>query len=409
MKASGLDTGLYVPLSAEGLTTYFDSPIAALRNKDYLDAFYRMSLYIFNGAEKVNRAVTGWGAYQKFLLENGGNKKLAAQSASEIVRETQFVYRLSDTPAILRGPIGGTLLQFKSYFIKEMEFIASLRGPEIVRFASAAGAMGGAGLLLNIPGADLIDKSSTIFFDRKISEALDIKSEDSIWASAVAFGLPGMVGVDVSDYVGVGGLDDLARGVAGPAGSDLKSVADFIWNAALDIKASGGLLNNGRISQETADRFVQKITPSTVRKVMRSYDIVKTGDVKNPYTGKLIYQPENRFKTALIQALGAPETRMTVESSMDAIATRARNDYIRGRRDYAREAARAALSGNSEDLAIIRQQARASGYMIDNETLGYYMKDLRRPARERRGRSLPIQLRADLEELYQATGGLELE
>jgi len=55
----------------------------------------------------------------------------------------QFTYDMASLPEIMRSPTGRLLMQFKPYLLKEMEFISTLRGPEIARYIGMQLALGG--------------------------------------------------------------------------------------------------------------------------------------------------------------------------------------------------------------------------------------------------------------------------
>ncbi len=61
----------------------------------------------------------------------------AREFARRAVRFQQFMYNIAAIPAILRSPTGRLVGQFKTYFVKEIEFISSLRRAEIPRYMAA--------------------------------------------------------------------------------------------------------------------------------------------------------------------------------------------------------------------------------------------------------------------------------
>jgi len=79
--------------------------------------------FFFDKAEKLNRGTAYWGAKQK-ALDAGKTPIEASDIAKEAVRKTQFAFSAIDTPLVLSSDISKTLLQFQSFNIKQLEFIA---------------------------------------------------------------------------------------------------------------------------------------------------------------------------------------------------------------------------------------------------------------------------------------------
>jgi hypothetical protein len=389
----------FVPLTSEGQPLLNIGIKSKLKQKKYKDVLFQSSLYVFNSAEKINRVVTAWGAYQRGLAEGLG-VRAAADAASQAVARTQFNYVLSDMPQILRSPLGSVLGQFKSFVIKELEFVSSLNAAEARRFGAAIWATGGAGLLINTPGPDLIDEASGLFFDKKFSESLKLSQfQESALGRSVVFGLPGLIfGVDVSDYVGVGSVRDITRGLFGPAVNDLKAFSQFVVEGSKDI-AQGK-----PVSQDVSRTFVQRAVPSAIRRAMRAQDILATGEVRNPYSRKLIYRPQDRAQEARRTLIGFPSIELQQERAMDQIASRTVERFKRNRSEAAKEIALEVIDG--KDVSGLIRDANAAGYGIDQQTIRRTIKELQRTAAERRRRRTPRALRPSLDDLYETTGSI---
>lgn len=400
LKNNGVDLEMFVPLTREGeVTTY--GALSTSKTERFKDSIYRIGLFAFNGVEKMNRVVTAWGAFHREIAK-GADRSTAARVAEEVLSRTQFVYRTSNMPEVLRSPIGGTVLQFKSFVINELEFIASLSKEEAARFGAMLWGVGGMSLLLNMPGSDVVDSASTLFFDEKLSEAIRVRGEGAdTLPRTILFGLPGIFDVDMSDRVGVGTVRDITDGLFGPAVSDTQSFFRFLKDAVVDIGATGS------VTQGTKASFVQSVMPTAIRRALRAGDIVDTGEVRDPYSGKLIYKPADRYDTALREFIGLPTLEMQKERAADRIVERARERYIRARTSFAKDAARAANEGRSEEIQSVIAEARRSGYELDNRTIRYWQRELRKPGAERRRRRTPKQLREDMEELFEATGTID--
>jgi hypothetical protein len=64
------------------------------------------------------------------------------------------------------------------------------------------------------------------------------------------------------------------------------------------------------------------------------------------------------------------------------------------------------IRGEDEEARAVQNEANASGLQLDFRTVRYYVKELQRPAGERRRRRTPKVLRSTLEEVYDLTGSV---
>lgn len=395
---SNVDLDLFGSLVETGEGALHDTIRGALKEQRYVEAAFRTSLFAFKGTEKINRVVTWWGAYNKALAE-GQSKDLAVAYASDIMRTTQFDMHLTNNPEILRGPLGQTIGQFKSFIINEIEFIGSLNQRELARFGAGLWASGGLAVMFNMPGTDLVDAASGMFTDQKLSERLKV-APDSTLAKTAVFGLPGLFNTDLSDHVGVGSMRDITRGLIGPAPQDLARLFTFMRDAAVDVGAEG------RVNPETFRTFSQQVMPSAIRRALRGADVLQTGEVRNPYSHKLVYHAPDRFWTGVRTAFGAPEIEGSQERVLDEVQVRIRERFVKARTAYAKEAGLAMREGRREEAMQILREAGARGYDIDARSLDYWTEELGKSAAERRERRTPAELRKHYASLFDATGSL---
>lgn len=107
---------------------------------------------------------------------------------------TQFTPLVTDTPPLLRGPIGGTVFQFKRFPIKQLELISRMvrdrNLPGIIRLLGAYTLLGGLAFFLRSLYTDDDDK---LAMKRKLNEELGTDMADAVW-----YGLPGLANVDMS-------------------------------------------------------------------------------------------------------------------------------------------------------------------------------------------------------------------
>lgn len=100
-------------------------------------------LFLFQAPETVNRQTSLVANYFMAKKDMGMNDVAAREFARQALRFQQFVYNVAALPRMLRSPGGKLVGQFKTYFVKELEFISTLRGIEVLRYMGAFLAMAG--------------------------------------------------------------------------------------------------------------------------------------------------------------------------------------------------------------------------------------------------------------------------
>ncbi len=112
---------------------------------------------------------------------------------------TQFAYTAADVPKAFRGPVGGTIFQFKRFQIKNLELFSRLiregNYGGAARWVTALGMIGGAKALtfgLTIAGGG--------YLTFKIYKAIKEEYGEDV-ANTIAFGLPALIGIDMSGSV----------------------------------------------------------------------------------------------------------------------------------------------------------------------------------------------------------------
>jgi hypothetical protein len=259
-------------------------------------------------------------------------------------------------------------------------------------------AMGGIALFLNTPLTDLLNFGSGLVMDANAEEIAKLWPGEDPAKRMLIYGMPGIVDLDVSDYMGVGSISDFTRGPLGPAVSDVNWIRKFFGQMAADYHTTG------RVSNETANMLVQRVAPSQIRRLIRAADILGTGEVRNPYTAKLIYRADERLGGLLYEttreSAGFPRIGMQQERLADAIASRVTEHHNRVRSSYSKDIAFAIRSGDRAKALKLQADARESGINIDQRSIDYQLKELARPGEERRRRRLP----KDLREQFEITG-----
>jgi hypothetical protein len=146
-------------------------------------------LAVFQAPEVPVRKLTVAANY--LMAKDSGLSEAAARDAAIKANWfQQFTYDMASLPEIMRGPTGRLITQFKPYMLKELEFISTLRGPEVARYIGMQLALGGP------RGLVIIAKSLPIL------GAMGVMDEVEEWMNKelprVSRGIGGALGVDIS-------------------------------------------------------------------------------------------------------------------------------------------------------------------------------------------------------------------
>lgn len=167
----------------------------------------------------------------------GMSEEAARQFARRSVRLQNFTYNTAALPRLLRTPTGKVVGQFKTYLVKELEFLQALSGPEWGRYLTMQMLIGGPRAMLqtlrSVPLLGLLGAWD------KIDEWL-LKDK-----SGMSSGLPGFVaGADVSAAASFQVLPDKAVDTAGPFLSDMvktytQMFKPIVGGQRIDIRSAG--------------------------------------------------------------------------------------------------------------------------------------------------------------------------
>jgi hypothetical protein len=177
-------------------------------------------LSMFQFAERLNRPEAFAAFYRYAEGELGLHGADAEAFARNAVRAGQFTYTVASLPRVLRTVPGRLIGQFKAYLVKELEFVASLRGYEIPRYFTAFFAMGGPrAFLYFLRSLPVLGAIGALW---ALEDWLNRK------APRASRGIPGYLGVDIGPAV-TPQLPKTASDWMGPALSDaLKLYNDVI-------------------------------------------------------------------------------------------------------------------------------------------------------------------------------------
>ena len=212
----------------------------------------KASLFLFDTAEKFNRATAFLGGYQR-AIDNGASEGEAFKAGERAMIRTQHHYGNASKPEILRNVLARVPGQFKNFVAQQITFVAGLdKKTELPFFLLSMFLVAGA---LGIPGLDLLDALFKWLFD--FSPILEIKKAalraqakgEAIGAAAnvIVRGLPTLIGEDLSFRAGMGDkfLPLEIRDLWGPWVSTVKSavtlaelnatVADHVRNLSTGL------------------------------------------------------------------------------------------------------------------------------------------------------------------------------
>lgn len=186
-------------------------------------------LGLFQAPELPARKLTLAANY--LMAKEGGLPEDAARIAAIKANWfQQFTYDMASLPELMRSPTGRLVTQFKPYFLKEMEFISTLRGPEIARYIGMQVALGGPRGLL------MIAKSLPII------GAYGGWTELENWMNkehpVASRGIGGLMGVDIT-AAATFQFPSSVRDWLGPTISDLMSLHKNVWEPIRDGEGFG--------------------------------------------------------------------------------------------------------------------------------------------------------------------------
>ncbi len=127
---------------------------------------------------------------------------------------------------------------------------------------------------------------------------------------------------------------------------------------------------------------------------------MQTGEMRNAYSGKLIYRPDDRVRSGLKEMIGIPTIEKSVERIQDDIVDRQVREYRRVREGYRRQIALASVRGNTVELQRLLQQASANGYNFSPADVRRAVEAFSMTSAERRQARTPKDMRTEFEEFF---------
>ncbi|MFA5378760.1 MAG: hypothetical protein WC455_23615 [Dehalococcoidia bacterium] len=275
------------------------------------------ALGLFQMAEAPNRKIC---IAANYLLETKLNGKPHAEAVEAALRANflqQFMYNTAALPSWMRGPGMRTIAQFKPYLVKELQFIRTLKGTELMRYAAY-------NLLLGGPKAFHATLKSIPFIQMVTGPELWNQSEEFMnkHLPRLSRGLPGMFpGVDLSASAAVQ-FPQKPKEWLGPTMSPLFELAKIGANRekGIGVEPGEGIGNAlqsyvvwGRNLKDIVDAVMTKDGWILNQQGQRMYNLYDLGMPKAEQmlrTGAFIGQ----------RAIGAQPVQLSADRAADRIA-----------------------------------------------------------------------------------------
>ena len=409
-----------VPLSAMGAAA-----------KDMHKLAWWHPLYLFNKAETINRSVASLGGYMQALRTGQGRSAQLAKEGkwAEAIKaarvdgthdaaviagrklsdRTQFVYSVEDLPALLAGPAGQVLGQFKPFLVNELQFISELRGAEIARFLTSLTAMGGVGALMSLPFLNIGDVLVGEVTGERVSERIKRK------LPRIGRGIFGALGFDAEQSLALNSIM-AGRGFAGqenifseiidlglgPGAKDIISAMTFLA-AGIERAATGrpGLDKRQRV------RLSRQLMPVLLRRSLDAWKISQDKVVVQPTTGRPIFTPSNANKEAVLTLAGFRSTERAEREREVSTARRIGVQQAELRRGFIDRILAAMEKGDRDEAAQLRQEARRRGLAITNDAIIRARREREKTTFEKALEAIPKRKRREIEDRVRSR--LELE
>jgi hypothetical protein len=323
------------------------------------------------------------GAYAQ--AEAGGASPAAAFEAGvATMNRTQFAPGQATRPEILRAAAGKPFSQFKNFLAQQMGYFFGLAEDRSVaqmgRFLLALFLLAG---LIGLPGLfwldELLDKLS---FGSPMLALKEIALEQGAagkmagtMADLVARGMPSLLGIDISERVGMGAgfLPTEAQDWAGPLLGTLKQLGEM-------SKADADLID-----------MLQAVTPAA-KSLSAMEAAANGGEVQNPRKRDAVEY--RATPTELVaQGLGFRPLRQALQADARQIGARAETERRNNLNRYLNRAAEAARAGDTDRVARIQAEATAAGIRLTNRRIQDEIRNASRIRAQRDIRRTPRDLR----------------
>jgi len=321
-----------------------------------------LGMFLFSRAEYANRAVTVIGAYER-ARSMGLSREQAVRKALETEVRTQFSIGQADAMRVLANPWSRTAFQLRSFWAKQIEFMLGMgvkdvpgrfdsRRKELGRFLMATLAAGG---IAAVPGAETLDSI--------VEKATGYSLLKKFWKKGpaeetVTYGIPTVLGADVSQNVGFGDWFTW-RSLSDPYGPLVK-----------DLRNLGQALAapEGREKETAIRRFWRGASPE-FRRIWDSYlgPAAQRGELLDVYGRPVVQGLTDREKALLfigITPRRVAQERRTFSAEQQELIKKQSKE-----RGYVDRAVKLIQQGRMQELDNLMREAEAEGVHISGESV----------------------------------------
>jgi hypothetical protein len=369
-----------------------DSPTLLVEARGISDRLKAISMLPFHTVESFNRAAAFLGAYAQ-AEDQGANPARAFDAGVALMNRSQFAPGQATRPEILRAVTGKPMTQFKNFLAQQMGFFFGLaedrNAAQMGRFLLALFLVAG---VLGLPGLWwldwLLDKMSfgspmLALKEIAIRAGAEGRATGTI-ADVLARGLPALLGVDISERVGMGAgfLPTDAQDWTGPLMGTLKQMGDLGKQDASLIDYLTALTGAAR--------------PLSVLEAAAN-----GGAVTNPRKRDAVEYQATPGEL-LAQGLGFRPLRQALQTDNRQISAKAEKQRREQMNVYLSRAADAVRAGDQERVARIQADAAKAGIKLTGRRIMDEVRNAARPRSERDIRRTPRELRNNARERQDA-------
>jgi len=223
-----------------------------------------------------------------------------------------------------------------------------------------------------------------------------------------ARGVGGFLGIDIGRNIAIseiqagrrlGGGDDSALQEVvdisfGPFAKDALVLARDVAPALVQklVRVSVGDSRSVMTRQERA-RAARQLAPVMVRRIMDAYRIASEGIVRQPTTGRPIFEPENPREEAAFTLFGLRTIERAERDRELSTIRRIAEQQNRDRRDFVHQIIEARDEGNRERERQLRREASSRGIVITNDMIQRADAEIEQAVVENALERLPRRLR----------------
>jgi hypothetical protein len=315
-------------------------------------------LYLFNKVEDINRGVTAIGGYN-MAKARGASHLEALEAGKKLADSVQFRMDISDTPALLRNPVGRVIGQFKAFTLKESKFAYNLlreavenkdAGP-FLRFLLALSSLGG---VRSFPGVEEVD---ALLRDDETGKTPLQKLEQSTPGLLLSRGLPAAGGIALSQRLGLGDTEFYAKRpqdlVMGPT---VKTI--------VDLGKALGEYKKDPTSKSRGFALLRAVAPTQARYLMdAARATARGGDIVSPYNRDRLSYEATPYQIGL-KAIGMPVLAEAQQREVKDAVLAVKEAYTDKKADF--------VDLILEDL-IDGDYARAEGHLAEATSGGVFI------------------------------------